>query len=195
MPSMNTYKKYNSEVKNSTKDKTEFNGQKIFEQIKKSIEDSRFETEEEKKAYEDKLDKKIKLGKKLSIDDMEYIRKTNPTMYMHVMRAQMTREMTVNSLDNCKSKKEVQKVHISEIASIDEKDPDKEIMTAAVNDAVSEYKETDKYKALPEETKEEKNVGKKQEKENAQDMDCDIYQYKKSLVYAMITQANFDLEA
>lgn len=185
--------KHVNQMQNVSQIKLE-DGPKVLEQINKILDNSLFKTEEEKKAYEDKLNKKIKSGKKLSVNDMNYIRRTSPYMYMHVMRAQMKREMTVNRLENCKSKKDVQKVQISEIASIGDKDPDKEIMTSAVNDAVSEYKKTGQYKALPEEIKQDEEHRGKHKKQVTDETKIDIYQYKHSIVYAMMTDAEFDLE-
>lgn len=130
------------------------------EQIKDALEGTKFKTEEEKKYYDSKLNDKIKSGSKLSPSEMNYIRRTNPIMYMHIKRVQMKREILEKKLKNCKSKKEVNEVYTQAIAGINKKDPDKQALLSAYNNVAKELKKTWLYMSLPQEVKEKEKKEK-----------------------------------
>jgi hypothetical protein len=135
-----------------------------LEKIKEALEGSSFKTEEEKDAYEKKLNEKIKLGSKLSQSEMNYIQRTNPAMYVHIKRVQMQRELLEKQLKRCRSKKEVEEAYTQAISMIDRKDPDKHLLVSAYNNVTNEFKKTSEYKSLPldiKDKKDEKTVAKK----------------------------------
>lgn len=160
------------------------------EMIKEAIEGIYFKSEEEKKSYEQKIDRKIKDGAKLSQSEMNYIRRTNPTMYMRILRVQMQRENLGNKLKRCKSKKEVQNVYCQAMSSISKEDPDKTALVSAYNNVTNEFKKSKEYKALPRVIKkeEEKTKNEKNQKQKAFIME-EIIDY--SVDYVQID--NFDL--
>lgn len=107
-------------------------------------------SEEEKKAYEEKIMQKLRSGKKLTSEEMNYLRAKNPQLYVQAARVQAMRENLRNQLENCKSKEEVEKVYGNFTSMISKDDPMKEALVAAYDDEVKEFKKTDKYQALPE---------------------------------------------
>lgn len=115
-------------------------------------------SEEEKKAYEEKIMQKLRSGKKLTAEEMNYLRAKNPQLYVQAARVQAMRENLKKQLENCKSKEEVEKVYGNFTSMISKDDPMKEALVAAYDDELKEFKKTDKYQALPE--KEEKAPGK-----------------------------------
>lgn len=115
-------------------------------------------SEEEKKAYEEKIMQKLRSGKKLTAEEMNYLRAKNPQLYVQAARVQAMRENLKKQLENCKSKEEVEKVYGNFTSMISKDDPMKEALVAAYDDELKEFKKTDKYQALPE--KEEKATGK-----------------------------------
>ena len=72
-----------SEKKSSAQIKAEF-----VKGIMDRINGDDFESEEERQAFENKIQQKIKNGAKLSAKEMAYIRRTNPYIYQQVVRVQ-----------------------------------------------------------------------------------------------------------
>lgn len=119
-------------------------------------------SEEEKQAYEAKIMQKLRSGKKLTSEEMNYLRVKNPQMYAQAARVQAMRENLKNQLENCRSKEEVEKVYGNSVSRVSKNDPMKEAIVAAYEDVTKEFKKTDKYQALPqkEEDADEKMVKK-----------------------------------
>lgn len=119
-------------------------------------------SEEEKQAYEAKIMQKLRSGKKLTSEEMNYLRVKNPQMYAQAARVQAMRENLKNQLENCRSKEEVEKVYGNSVSMVSKNDPMKEAIVAAYEDVTKEFKKTDKYQALPqkEEDADEKTVKK-----------------------------------
>ncbi|QUH25221.1 hypothetical protein [Serpentinicella alkaliphila] len=135
-----------------------------FESIKKTIEGSNFKTKEEKESYEKRIGEKVKLGEKLTKEEMSYIQRTNPIMYMRIKRIQMNREALENKLKRCRSKKEVEQAYNETISMIHKKDPDKQLLISAYNNVMKEFKNKGEYKALPLDIKDKENKKSKSRK-------------------------------
>lgn len=114
-------------------------------------------SEEDKQAYESKILQKLRSGKKLTSEEMNYLRVKNPSMYAQAARVQAMRENLKNQLESCRSKEEVEKVYGDAVSFVGDKDPMKEAIIAAYDDVTKEFKKTDQYQALP------------QKEENAED--------------------------
>ena len=82
----------------------------LAEKIMDQIQGMDFESEEERLAFQSKIEKKIKTGAKLSRKEMAYLRKYNPYMYHQMVRVQQKREALKEQLKHCKSKKLMNKV-------------------------------------------------------------------------------------
>ena len=117
-------------------------------------------SEEEKQAYEAKIMQKLRSGKKLASEEMNYLRVKNPQLYAQAARVQAMRENLKKQLENCRSKEEVEKVYGNSVSMVSKNDPMKEAIVAAYDDVMKEFKKTDKYQALPqkEEDADEKTV-------------------------------------
>ncbi len=117
-------------------------------------------SEEEKQAYEAKIMQKLRSGKKLTSEEMNYLRVKNPQLYAQAARVQAMRENLKKQLENCRSKEEVEKVYGNSVSMVGKDDPMKEAIVAAYDDVMKEFKKTDKYQALPqkEEDADEKAV-------------------------------------
>ncbi|MDR0303648.1 MAG: hypothetical protein LBH98_02605 [Chitinispirillales bacterium] len=59
---------------------------------------------------------KLKQGRKLSSDDMEYLRNNAPSMYEKALKIQKEREEYRKALENCKTKDEARMVHIMKMS-------------------------------------------------------------------------------
>ena len=161
--SYDLYNKENKVIGKENKIKAESSKKDVLkdtvEKMKQALEKNGFKTEEDKKKFESKLNEKIKSGARLSQKEMDYLRRTNPTMYTRVKRVQMQREMLESRLKQCKSKKEVEETYNQAMAGIHKKDPDKELVMSAYNNVTKEFKSTREYKELPPDI-EDKKKGK-----------------------------------
>lgn len=114
-------------------------------------------TDEQKERFIKKLYAKIQSGKKLTPDEMQYLRQYDPVTYMKVARVQAQREALETQLKNCKSKEEAQDVYLDKVSRISEDDPARQELRAAYDDAFDEYKKSGDYKSLPRTEEERKS--------------------------------------
>jgi len=144
-----------SEKKSSAQIKAEF-----VKGIMDRINGDDFESEEERQAFENKIQQKIKNGAKLSAKEMAYIRRTNPYIYQQVVRVQQRREALKEQLRHCRTKEEAQQVMSNAMTSISDKDPARDAMIAAVQNVSQQFRESEAYQKLPE-TEEDLKKAKK----------------------------------
>lgn len=104
---------------------------------------------------------KMSSGKKLTPDELDYLRRTDPKMYAKYLMMQQRKEILKKRLENCKSKQEVNNVICQEISMINKKDPDREMRINIIKEVEKEFKKTKRYKELPAKPEEEKNQNKK----------------------------------
>lgn len=114
-------------------------------------------TDEQKERFIKKLYVKIQSGKKLTPDEMQYLRQYDPVTYMKVARVQAQREAFETQLNNCKSKEEAQDLYLDKVSRISEYDPARQELRAAYDDAFDEYKKSGDYKSLPNTEEERKH--------------------------------------
>jgi hypothetical protein len=144
-------------------------------------------SEEEKAAEMQRIQQKINNGEKLTAMEMAFIRRYYPEMYPRVMRVQAQRQALESRLKQAKSKQEVEQIYSEAMSSIAEEDPDKSSLQAAYTKAYTEYKETDRYKSLPE--KEVKNKKSSVFKVYVENENIDELEKEKRL----IMQPEFDI--
>lgn len=105
--------------------------------------------EEESARYLSKIIAKLKSGKKLSADELDYLRMHEPQLYMTAIRVQQRREALMHRLKNCRSKQEAQDVIDNEMGGVSKDDSDKEYIVAAIKEVEKEFKSSKFYKKLP----------------------------------------------
>lgn len=111
-------------------------------------------TEEQKKKFIEKLENKIKHGKKLTADEMQYLRINNPIEYAKMAKVQIQREALENRLKSCKSKEEAHDLYVDAMSKISDNDPAKRETIAAYNDTYKEFQKSNEYSSLPNTKKE-----------------------------------------
>lgn len=109
--------------------------------------------EEEEKEYMRRIMAKLKSGKKLTSDELNYLKIHDHALYLTAMRVQLAKERLETQLKNCKSKEEVNEVISFTFGGISDKDPDKEYMMAGLNETIQKFKKNSQYARLPETTK------------------------------------------
>ncbi len=107
-------------------------------------------TDEQRERFIRKLYAKIQSGKKLTQDEMAYLRKYDPVTYMKVARIQAQREALEAQLKNCSSKEEAQELYTDTVSRVPDDDPARKELLAAYDDAYKEFKESGEYGSLPE---------------------------------------------
>lgn len=125
--------------------------------------------EEKCKAYEQKIMAKLKSGKRLTSQEMSYLRLHNPTLYEIAVRVEQERQALRTRLKACKSKEEVQQVVSGQMEVIramkEAGDPATEYMTAMVEHEVKTLRESHAYAKLPDTIEEARRKKKQQIKE------------------------------
>lgn len=116
---------------------------------------------ETKEAYAARVYAKARSGQKLTPDEMSFLARTNPELYQKVLRAQRIRREMESRLKNCRSKQEAQEVFASFVGSISEKDPDRDMIIQALNQAFREFQESGEYQRLPDTEEDEKEQKKR----------------------------------
>ncbi len=147
----------------------------IGKSIIKLFEEAGDNTEEKKKKMLEKIRHKLESGKKLTAEEMQFLQKNYPELYVKAKKIEIKRKTVEERLKHCKSKEEVQEVMDQEIGIISDKDPDKVYLIKAVEEAVKEFKNTSDYKKLPEK-KEDKNEDKKEKSQTRYSIKTGEYQ-------------------
>lgn len=106
-------------------------------------------------AYGARVCAKARAGKKLTPEEMNYLARNYPDLYMKALRAQSMRRALENRLSSCKSKQEAQEAYSMAVNSISDLDPDKEMMIGALEEAFKAFVKSDEYGRLPEKPEEE----------------------------------------
>lgn len=184
---------------NMAADKTDSAGQMEGSQTKADIWKTAIEAlvdptsgmdEPQRANYEQKIMQKLKSGRRLTSEELDYLRIHNPEMYKIAVRVETERKVLKTKLNNCKSKEEVQQV-ISiqmEVLKAMKGDPAQPYMMAMVDKEVRDFKRTSEYARLPE--KEEK--GKKKTGEvmispkRDNDVEEDLELFQKAAAYGRL---------
>ncbi|MDE6567809.1 MAG: hypothetical protein K2K70_08780 [Lachnospiraceae bacterium] len=130
---------------------------KAWEKFRTSLLDPAEDMNEEKrKAYERKIRAKLKSGKRLTSQELSYLRMHNPDLYKIAMRVEMARQALRNRLKSCKSKEEVQQAIFGQMEVIkamrEAGDPATEYMEAMADHEIKTLQESSAYARLPERT-------------------------------------------
>lgn len=106
-------------------------------------------TEEEKKQYDQKIMAKLRSGKHLTAEELNYLKIHNPVMYRTAMRVEMVKQRLKEQLSHCKSKEEANDIIFGAISGISDKDPDKEYLVAGIQETAKNFRKDSKYARLP----------------------------------------------
>ena len=113
-------------------------------------------SEEAKAKKMAKILAKLKAGKKLSSEELEFLRQNDPAMYARAARIKKMAEEVEEQLTHAKSKEEANKIVSSAISGIAKDDPDKEYIVAAINRVAKEFRKSGAYSRLPDTDKDAK---------------------------------------
>jgi len=145
-----------------------------------------------RKNYEQKIEQKLKTGKKLTAEELDYLRIHNPELYRTAMRVELSRKALREQLKNCRSKEEVQQVVSLQMERLQvmKKEPDKQYMAAMINHEVEAFKKSSHYARLPV----KREAGKKQSEEWEWEKDMDEQEGDFFERISMYTRMQFQCE-
>ncbi len=106
-------------------------------------------TDDEKEKFNSSIDTKLRSGKKLSKKEEQYLKETNPQLYMQYVRIRQRAEAVKEQLKHAKSKQQANNIIMQATASVSDKDPAKEYILAAIHNVADEFKSTRAYQKLP----------------------------------------------
>ena len=119
-------------------------------------------TEDEEAKLYASITQKLKSGKRLSPKEIDFIRQTDPQLYMQYVRIRANAEAMEAQLKNAKTKQQVNNIVIMSTNSVSEKDPCREYVLAALQRVAEEFRASPEYARLPAtEDKDEKKNGDK----------------------------------
>lgn len=119
----------------------------ILEKVQNKVSDEM--TEEDKAKMSAKILQKLKAGKKLTKKEEQFLKETNPQMYMQYLRIRARVEAMAEQLKHAKTKQQANDIIMVATASVSNKDPYKEYVLAAMYKVADEYKATPEYQRLP----------------------------------------------
>jgi cytochrome c551/c552 len=117
-------------------------------------------SEEEEKAYRNRVVSKLKNGKNLTAEEMNYLQIHDPELYRTAMRVRNQKAILKEQLKHCRSKEQANAIISQTIGCISDKDPDKEYLVAGLREVADKYRKSNQYARLPE-TEEEAKKKKK----------------------------------
>lgn len=113
-------------------------------------EEARELSEEDRKEMESRILHKLEAGKKLSAEEIDYLKKYNPILYQRYLRIRKMAEAMKEQLKHARSKEQARDIICRSIGSISDKDPDKQYIVAAMNEIQKEFTHSPAYARLPE---------------------------------------------
>ena len=151
-------------VKNEEDSKKITTVSELAQYILESQNDIKKKSEEDHARMDTRITSKLQSGKKLSMEELDYLRRTNPVMFAHALRIQRMAETVEEQLKHAKSKEEADRIISSTLCGISKNDPDREFILAAVNRISDKFRRSGAYEKLPNTTEEEKE--KKNDQKN-----------------------------
>lgn len=121
----------------------------LAEYIRNKIDKSKELSDEERAKKDAQILAKLKSGRKLTQEELTYLQRTNPMMYVHAMRVQAIAKQVEEQLKHARSKEEADSIVCNAISGISKDDPDKEFIVAAVNRIAKEMHQSPGYNRLP----------------------------------------------
>ena len=129
-------------------------GQSVSNQLSDVVRGLREQTSKSEKQDDskmmEKIQAKIKSGKRLTSKEETYLKEHNPELYQQYLRIRRMAEALEHQLEKADSKEEVNDIIFHALNGISDKDPYKAAIVAAMDEVIKEFKKSDGYKNLPE---------------------------------------------
>lgn len=133
---------------------------KYKEELEKIMDPFKDMTDAERVAYENKIKMKLKMGKRLMAQEMNYLKIYNPILYRTALRVKLAKDKLKEQLKHCRSKEEANDRIMQAMLQISHKDPDREYLLAGIRETANIFRKDNSYVRLPD-TREEADKQKK----------------------------------
>jgi hypothetical protein len=135
--------------------------------MEKINDDSDSMSDEDKEKMRARIEAKLKSGKKLSSKEEQFLKETDPQMYMQYRRIRAMADQMTAQLKQAKTKQQANDIITTAVSGVSDKDPYKEYVLAALHEAAKEFKKSPDYSRLPDT---DADLDKKKKMSN----DCDL---------------------
>jgi c-di-AMP phosphodiesterase-like protein len=136
----------NSETENKTISSKADLAEYFLEQINHESDSM---SDKEKSQMRARIEAKLKSGKKLSSKEEQFLRETDPKMYLQYQRIRSMADHMSEQLKHAKTKQQANDIITTAMSSVSDKDPCKEYALAAMNETAKEFKKSPAYGRLP----------------------------------------------
>lgn len=123
--------------------------QELAEFVLDKVNDTEEMTEEDSAEMTARIIAKLEAGRKLSAEEMNFLRRTNPILYARAVRVQRIADAVKEQLRHARSKEEANQIVSTAVSGLSKNDPDKEYIVAAVNRVWTEFHKSGAYSKLP----------------------------------------------
>lgn len=123
--------------------------QELAEFVLDKVNDTEKMTEEDSAEMTARIIAKLEAGRKLSAEEMNFLRRTNPILYARAVRVQRIADAVKEQLRHARSKEEANQIVSTAVSGLSKNDPDKEYIVAAVNRVWTEFHKSGAYSKLP----------------------------------------------
>ena len=117
--------------------------------LKQTILMSRQKTEEPEEERLKKIEQKLRSGKRLTREELEFLKSRSPYLYQQAIRIQHMADGLKEQLKHCKTKQQAQQLISQTQAMVGAKDPMREAVLAALGRVKKEFTDSEYYKKLP----------------------------------------------
>ena len=130
--------------------------QELAEFVLDKVNDTEEMTEEDSAEMTARIIAKLEAGRKLSAEEMNFLRRTNPILYARAVRVQRIADAVKEQLRHARSKEEANQIVSTAVSGLSKNDPDKEYIVAAINRVAKEFRKSGAYSRLPDTDKDAK---------------------------------------
>ena len=123
--------------------------QELIDYIRKSVDESEKYTDEEKAEKEAKIFRKLKMGGKLTKEELRFLQKVNHILYAQAMRIQAMAKAVEEQVKHARSKEEANQIVSNAMSGISKEDPAREYMVAALDRISTNMRKSPGYSRLP----------------------------------------------
>jgi hypothetical protein len=142
---------FNPAASSETETKTIRSEAELAEYLMKKINNSSEDmSDEDKEKMRACIEAKLKSGKKLTSEEEQFLKETDPQMYMQYQRIRAMADSMASQLKHAKTKQQANDIITTSMSGVSDKDPCKEYILAAMNEAAKEFKQSPAYSRLPE---------------------------------------------
>jgi hypothetical protein len=142
---------YENTFNSESEKKTLRSGSELAEYLTEKINnnsDSMSDADKEKMRA--RIEAKLKSGKKLTSEEEQFLKETDPQLYMQYQRIRAMADNMASQLKHAKTRQQANDIIATSMSSVSDKDPYQEYILAAMNEVAKEFKKSPEYSRLPE---------------------------------------------